>query len=250
MLVNTPAWKALAAHAEQIKQTHLRSLVQDTRRYASMTLEHDGVFIDISRQRVTEQTLGLLYDLAAAADIGSRIRAMRDGVHINKTEDRAVAHIALRAAPDEVYTVDSKNVVPEVHAVLEKIRRFSEEVRSGARRGVTGQLLTDVIAIGIGGSYLGAKCVYEALKFDPEAAPEAKGRRLHFLANVDPVNVARAVDGLNPETTLVVVISKTFTTAETMMNAKTIRQWLIDGLKHKYLPACLQAAPYPSWPSI
>jgi len=154
--------------------------------------------------------------------------------------------VALRAARDASIVVDGTNVVPEVWGVLDGMKAFSEKVRSGEWVGYTGKTLTDVVAIGIGGSYLGVEFVFEALKTHPEAAELAKGRRLRFLANVDPIDVARATDGLNPETTLVLIVSKTFTTAETMLNARTMKDWLIKGLGNpdciaKHVAACSTA---------
>lgn len=139
-------------------------------------------------------------------------------------------HIALRASADEVYNVDGENVVPAVHKVLNQIKSFSESVRSGEWKGVTGKPITNIVAIGIGGSYLGANFVYEALHTDGEASSFAQGRQLRFLANVDPVGCSRALEGLNPETTLAIVISKTFTTRETILNARTVRQWFVKSL--------------------
>lgn len=159
--------------------------------------------------------------------------AIAAGDHVNATEDRAVMHMALRAPKGKQFIVDGQDVVPEVHAVLDAIKAFSDAVRSGAKVGSTGKQLKNVISIGIGGSYLGPEFVYEALRFEPTAHAAADGRTLRFLANVDPVDVARATAGLNPEETLVVVVSKTFTTAETMLNARTLRKWLVDDLVAK-----------------
>ncbi|CAA3019816.1 glucose-6-phosphate isomerase, cytosolic [Olea europaea subsp. europaea] len=155
---------------------------------------------------------------------------MFNGERINSTENRSVLHIALRAPLDSIINNDGKNVVPDVWQVLNKIRDFSESVRSGAWIGATGKVLKDVIAIGIGGSFLGPLFVHTALQTDPEAIEFAQGRQLRFLANVDPIDVARNIAGLNPETTLVVVVSKTFTTAETMLNARTLREWITASL--------------------
>lgn len=155
---------------------------------------------------------------------------MADGKHINVTEDRAVMHMALRAPEGMSMTVDGADVIPDVHKVLHQIRDFSNKVRDGSWKGVTGKPLTDVVSIGIGGSYLGPEFVYEALRKDEAGSAAADGRRLRFLANVDPTDVSRALEGFNPETTLVVIISKTFTTAETMLNARTLRDWLCKGL--------------------
>ena len=229
----TPAWNALAAHAAIIKDTHLRDLLQDGRRCAAMTAEHDGVLLDFSRQNATEGTLSLLLDLAKEAKLSEKLKAMAKGEKINTTENRSVLHIALRADAKTKIVIDGVDQVAEVHKVLKQIKGFSDKVRSGKWKGATGKKLTDVVAIGIGGSYLGPEFVYEALKTDPVAAKAAKGRRLRFLANVDPIDVTRALDGLEPATTLVVVISKTFTTAETMLNAKTLRAWLVKKLGQK-----------------
>nr|BAA23175.1 phosphoglucose isomerase [Dioscorea tenuipes] len=155
---------------------------------------------------------------------------MYNGEKINCTENRSVLHIALRAARDKVIKSDGKNVVPDVWHALDKIKEFSERIRSGSWVGATGKALTDVVAVGIGGSFLGPLFVHTALQTDPEAAECAKGRQLRFLANVDPIDVARSIAGLNPETTLVVVVSKTFTTAETMLNARTLREWISAAL--------------------
>lgn len=167
---------------------------------------------------------------------------MASGEHINISEDRAVGHIALRAARDSTFNIDGKNVVPEVWQVLDKIKAFTNKVRSGEWKGATGKPLKTVIAIGIGGSYLGAQFVYEALASEPGAAQQAAGRKLNFLANVDPVAVHRAIQNVDPAETLVVIISKTFTTRETMLNAHTIRQWLVDHLGEdaisKHVVAC------------
>uniref|UniRef100_A0A0V0IIZ4 Glucose-6-phosphate isomerase n=1 Tax=Solanum chacoense TaxID=4108 RepID=A0A0V0IIZ4_SOLCH len=155
---------------------------------------------------------------------------MFNGEHINSTENRSVLHVALRAPRDAVINSDGKNVVPEVWHVLDKIRDFSERVRSGAWVGATGKTLKDVVAVGIGGSFLGPLFVHTALQTEAEASECARGRQLRFLANVDPIDVARNITGLNPETTLVVVVSKTFTTAETMLNARTMREWISSAL--------------------
>lgn len=190
----------------------------------------DGILLDYSRQRLTAETLKKLFHLAEVAHLKEKIEKMFDGDHINKTENRSVLHVSLRASRDHVITSDSKNVVPEVWEVLDKIKNFSERVRSGSWVGATGKQLTDVVAIGIGGSFLGPLFVHTALQTEPNAAESSKGRRLRFLANVDPIDVARSLDGLCQETTLVVIVSKTFTTAETMLNARTVRSWITSVL--------------------
>ena len=172
----------------------------------------------------------LLFRLAEETKVAEKIEAMFAGQHLNTTEDRAVLHVALRSAKTDTFYDEGKNVVPEVHAVLDKIRIFSEAVRNGTYRGATGKPLTEVVAIGIGGSFLGPAFVHTALETDPTAQVSAAGRTLSFLANVDPEDVSRALKGKNPETTLVVVVSKTFTTAETMLNARTVRQWITESL--------------------
>ncbi|MBA3709605.1 MAG: glucose-6-phosphate isomerase [Planctomycetes bacterium] len=241
MILDTPAWKNLAAHVADIRATHLRDLMRDGARCAGLVCEHDGVVIDFSRQNVTACTMELLFDLARAAGLERKIAAMASGEKINTTENRAVLHMALRAPPakgapssrNARLRVDGADVNAQVHEVLKRIKTFSDQVRSGTWKGATGKPLTDVVAIGIGGSYLGPEFVFEALRTDPACARAADGRRLRFLANVDPIDVARALEGLDPARTLVVVVSKTFTTAETMLNARTVRAWLVKKLGAK-----------------
>ncbi|XP_022869658.1 glucose-6-phosphate isomerase, cytosolic isoform X2 [Olea europaea var. sylvestris] len=230
LIYETGAWKDLKAHVEDIEKIHLRDLMSDTVRCKSMIIDFDGVLLDYSRQRANFDTLNKLHNLAKAAHLKEKINGMFNGERINSTENRSVLHIALRAPRDSVINSDGKNVVPDVWQVLDKIRDFSERVRSGAWVGATGKVLKDVIAIGIGGSFLGPLFVHTALQKDPEAIEFARGRQLRFLANVDPIDVARNIAGLNPETTLVVVVSKTFTTAETMLNARTLREWISAAL--------------------
>ncbi|KAG8632501.1 glucose-6-phosphate isomerase, cytosolic 2B-like [Manihot esculenta] len=226
LICDSQPWKDLKAHVEDIKKTHLRDLLSDTERCKSMTVEFDGIVLDYSRQQATVHTVDKLYNLAEAALLKEKIHRMFNGERINSTEDRSVLHVALRAARNAVINSDGKNIVPYVWNVLDKIKEFSERVRNGSWVGATGKALTNVIAIGIGGSFLGPLFVHTALQTDSEASQCAKGRQLRFLANVDPIDVARNIAGLNPETTLVVVVSKTFTTAETMLNARTLRAWI------------------------
>eukprot|EP00899_Mesostigma_viride_P006092 jgi/Mesvir1/15484/Mv20020-RA.1 len=192
--------------------------------------EHNGLFVDFSRQLATKETLAKLIALAKASGLEEKKKAMFSGAHINATEDRAVLHVALRSAHSDVYKDGGVDQVPLVHAVLDKIKAFSEAVRSGQWVGITGKPLTDVVAIGIGGSFLGPLFVHTALRTGHDTALAANGRRLRFLANVDPIDVAKALNGLHPENTLVVIVSKTFTTAETMLNARTVRAWLTKSL--------------------
>ncbi len=229
-IVSSPAWKALAAHAGAVQKVHLRTLLTDAKRAQGLIIEHDGIVLDSSRQNATVETHKLLLALAKAADLPKKLKAMASGAKLNTTENRSVLHIALRAAKGTAIVVDGHDVVADVLQVQGQIKRFSQQVRTGKWKGVTGKALTDVVAIGIGGSYLGPEFVSESLRTDPACAKAADGRRLRFLANVDPIDVSRALDDLDPETTLVVVISKTFTTAETMLNARTMRAWLVKHL--------------------
>lgn len=230
LICDTEQWKDLKAHVDDIKKTHLRELMSDTNRCNSMMVEFDGILLDYSRQCATLETMDKLFKLAEAAGLKEKINKMFNGERINSTENRCVLHVALRAPRDAVINFDGKNTVPDVWQVLDKIREFSERVRSGSWVGATGKPLKDVVAIGIGGSFLGPLFVHTALQTDPEASEFARGRQLRFLANVDPIDVARNITGLNPETTLVVVVSKTFTTAETMLNARTLREWISSAL--------------------
>ncbi|XP_060189753.1 glucose-6-phosphate isomerase, cytosolic 2B isoform X1 [Lycium barbarum] len=230
LICDTEPWKELQGHVEDINKTHLRDLMNDTNRCQSMTMEFDGILLDYARQRATLDTLNKLFKLAEATHVKEKIIRMFNGEHINSTENRSVLHVALRAPRDAIINSDGKNVVPEVWQVLDKIRDFSERVRSGAWVGATGKTLKDVVAVGIGGSFLGPLFVHTALQTEAEAIECATGHQLRFLANVDPIDVARNITGLNPETTLVVVVSKTFTTAETMLNARTLREWISSAL--------------------
>jgi glucose-6-phosphate isomerase len=220
----TDEWNALKEHAAA-PMPHLRDLLQNEQRNASLVASIPGMHLDFSRQCVTQETMKLLLAVGNKAELGAKIQAMKDGTHINTTEDRAVGHMALRApkSATPMPIDDSNNAVDDVHEVLDRIAIFAQKVRSGTHVGATGKPLTDVISIGIGGSYLGPEFAYEALRHDSSANAAASGRRLRFLANVDPVDVARAMEGLNPETTLVIICSKTFTTAETMLNARTVK---------------------------
>eukprot|EP00246_Nothoceros_aenigmaticus_P015530 TRINITY_DN6514_c0_g1_i2.p1 TRINITY_DN6514_c0_g1~~TRINITY_DN6514_c0_g1_i2.p1 ORF type:complete len:587 (-),score=89.23 TRINITY_DN6514_c0_g1_i2:218-1978(-) len=230
LISDTESWHDLSNHVEDINALHLRDLLEDGARCESMIQEFDGIVLDFSRQRATKQTISKLFSLAEAAKLKEKIGNLFTGDHINVTEDRAVLHPALRAPRDEVIKCDGKNVVREVWQVLDQIRDFTDRVRSSAWVGATGKPLTNVVAIGIGGSFLGPLFVHTALQTDSGSAQAAKGRQLRFLANVDPVDVSIALNGLEQETTLVVVVSKTFTTSETMLNARTLRTWITSAL--------------------
>jgi glucose-6-phosphate isomerase len=225
-----PARAALRAAAAAMDDVHLRDLVMDAPRCAALTAAHNGVVLDYARQRMDIRARDALFALAREAAVKEKVAAMFACDVINVTEGRAVLHTALRAAEGTSVVVGGVDVVQDVWEVLRKVERFAARVRGGEWLGATGRALTDVVAVGIGGSYLGPEFVYEALRMDPTAQAAAAGRRLRFLANVDPVDVARATEGLLPATTLVVVISKTFTTAETMLNARTMRKWVVDAL--------------------
>lgn len=247
-LVSTlPEWAALKDHKEQVvDHLHLRDLLKDEDRNEALVAEYDGIYLDYSRQRVTKETMDLLFDLAHATHLDQRIHEMISGVRINTTENRAVLHTALRARKGEVVMLDGVNIVEDVHAELERIKRFAARVRGGSHRGVTGRRIKNFVAIGIGGSYLGPDFVNEALKTDTVASATGPGAgfSLHFLANVDPVDVLRALDGFDPEETMAIIVSKTFTTRETIVNAKTVRAWLWDALGsseavvHQHVVAC------------
>jgi len=231
LVSSTPEWKRLQRHAvENIQSMHLRDMLQDTERCHSMYAEHDGVYFDYSRQQATLETMDLLYDLANKQELMPRIRGMFNGEKINFTEDRAVLHTALRASKDQKGTVfvDGMDAIAEVHEVLDQIKKFTEAFRSGQITGYTGKRMRNIVSVGIGGSYLGPEFLHEVLKTEATGINSSLGYSLRFLANVDPVDVERTCADLDPEETLIIVVSKTFTTAETMLNARTMRQWLWD----------------------
>jgi glucose-6-phosphate isomerase len=220
------AWKALQSHYKKIRKLHLRKLfADDPKRGLRMTAEAVGLFLDYSKNRITDETVKLLLALAEESGLKSRIAAMFRGEKINTTEKRAVLHIALRAPEGASIVVDGENVVPQVHAVLDKMAQFSNRVRSGEWKGHTGKRIRNVINIGIGGSDLGPVMAYEALKHYSDRA-----MTFRFVSNVDGTDFAEAVQDLDPSETLVIVSSKTFTTLETMTNAHTARDWSLKGL--------------------
>lgn len=231
LVSSTNEWKRLEKHAELIKSTHLRDLLQDVDRCNTMYATHDGVYLDYSRQRATLETIDLLLDLAKKQDLKGKINSMVNGEKINFTEDRAVLHTALRAERDQIgkiFVDGGLDAVEEVHEVLDQVKKFTNAVRSGEIKGYTGKRMRNIVSVGIGGSYLGPEFLHECLKTEPEGINSALGYSLRFLSNVDPVDVERTCADLDPEETLIVVVSKTFTTAETMLNARTMRQWLWD----------------------
>src|SRR5712675_300329 len=226
-LVKRPAWKALAVHHRSAKALHLRKLfADDPKRGTRLTAEAAGLFLDYSKNRVTDQTLKLLRQLAKESGLRERIEAMFRGEKINITENRAVLHVALRAPRGTSIILDGKSVVPEVHAVLDKMAGFANRVRSGEWKGHTGKRIKNVINVGIGGSDLGPVMAYEALKHYSE-----RTMTFRFVSNVDGTDFIEAVRDLDPAETLFIISSKTFTTLETMTNAHTARDWLLAGLK-------------------
>jgi glucose-6-phosphate isomerase len=225
-LTKRNAWKALKAHHKKIRNRHLRNLfADDPKRGVRMTLEAAGLFLDYSKNRVTDETLALLLRLAKESGLRPRIEAMFKGEKINVTENRAVLHVALRAPKGASFLVDGQNVVPQVHAVLDRMADFANRVRSGAWKGHTGKRTRNVVNIGIGGSDLGPVMAYEALKHYSN-----RDMTFRFVSNIDGTDFAEAVRDLDPAETLFIVASKTFTTLETMTNARTARAWLLTGL--------------------
>ncbi|MEU6510456.1 glucose-6-phosphate isomerase [Streptomyces sp. NPDC046942] len=225
-LNQTPEWAALAKHREELADTHLRELfAADPGRGAGYTLQVGDLYIDYSKHLVTDETLRLLRELAAATDVFGLRDAMFRGEKINVTEDRAVLHTALRAPRDAVIEVDGENVVPKVHAVLDKMSDFADRVRSGAWTGHTGKRIKNVVNVGIGGSDLGPAMAYEVLRAFTDRALTVR-----FVSNVDGADLHEATRDLDPAETLFIIASKTFTTIETITNATSARQWVLDAL--------------------
>jgi glucose-6-phosphate isomerase len=226
MPTHLQAWKDLEAHAEEMRDVDLRDLfAADPDRFTEFSLSMGPAFLDYSKQPVTGRTMNALFRLAREAGVPERMEAMFSGERINTTEDRSVLHVALRDFSGRSVYVDGEDVMPDVRAVYERMRDFCDRVRSGERRGHTGKPVTDVVNIGIGGSDLGPRMAMRALEhLDP------RGPRAHFVANVDPMDLERVLRELDPERTLFIVASKTFTTQETMANARAARQWLLERL--------------------
>ncbi len=223
----TPAWIALVEHQREIAALHMRDLfASDPDRFQRFSLRLGDVLFDYSKNRITQKTLDLLFDLARQSGLAEMTEAMFTGQKINHTEHRAVLHVALRNRSNTPILVDGVDVMPEINRVLEHMRQFSDAVRSGSWKGYTGKAITDVVNIGIGGSDLGPKMVCEALK--PYGKP---GLRAHFVSNVDSTDLVEVLKQVDPETTLFLVASKTFTTQETMTNAHSARQWFLNAAK-------------------
>jgi len=226
-LTETPAWRALAAHHAEVEGLHMRDLfARDPQRFDRFSLRFEDLLLDYSKHRITDETLRLLLALARQEEVTGWRDRMFAGEMINWTEGRAVLHTALRNRSPEPVRVDGRDVMPEVRAVLGKMRRFSDAVRSGQWTGHSGRVITDVVNIGIGGSDLGPFMVCEALR--PYALPSV---RMHFVSNVDGTQIAETLKECNPESTLFIVSSKTFTTQETLTNAHTARRWLLESMR-------------------
>jgi len=227
MLRALPAWASLQKHQEKMKGLHLRQLfAEDPKRGDRLAVEAAGVYLDYSKNRITDETLRLLLQLAEEAGLRQRIEAMFRGDRINVSENRSVLHVALRAPRGASILHDGRNVVPEVHAVLDKMADFADRVRSGAWKGHTGRRIRNVINIGIGGSDLGPVMAYEALKDYSD-----RGMTFRFVSNVDGTDFVEATRDLNPAETMFIISSKTFTTLETMTNARSARAWVLNALK-------------------
>lgn len=223
-LITSPAWQALQAHRQEMESVTMRTLfAQDPARFARFSLHLDDILFDYSKNRITAKTMTLLLALAEQAKLAGAIDALFSGQKINNTEARAVLHVALRNRSNRPIVVDGVNVMDEVNRVLAKMRDFSEKVRSGAWRGYTGKAINAIVNVGIGGSDLGPKMVTMALK--PYTRPDL---RSHFVSNVDGTDMAETLKDVDPETTLFLIASKTFTTQETMTNAHTARAWFLE----------------------
>ena len=226
-LTQRAAWKALEAHYPKVRELHLRNLfAEDPKRGERLTAEAVGIYLDYSKNRITDETVRLLLQLAEESGLRSRIDAMFRGEKINVTEKRAVLHVALRAPQGQSIVVDGEDVVPQVHAVLDKMADFSNRVRSGEWKGHTGKPIRNVINVGIGGSDLGPVMAYEALRHYSQ-----RDLTFRFVSNIDGTDFAEATRDLDAEETLFIISSKTFTTLETMTNAHTARAWALATLK-------------------
>ncbi|APR99988.1 glucose-6-phosphate isomerase [Pajaroellobacter abortibovis] len=226
--VQSPAWQVLKVHQEEMKEVHMRSLfAKDPKRFERFSIQFEDILFDYSKNRITEKTMQLLLDLAYESKLTDWISRMFNGDKINSTENRAVLHIALRNRSNRPILVDQENVMLKVNQTLDHLRTFTEQVHSGVWKGQTGKAITDIVNIGIGGSDLGPLMVTEALK--PYWKP---GLQPHFVSNVDGSHLAEVLNRVNPETTLFLIASKTFTTQETMLNAASARDWLLHHLKN------------------
>jgi glucose-6-phosphate isomerase len=225
-LTRLDSWLALAKHYDEIKDVHMREMFDaDANRFEKYSLQINNILYDYSKNRVTDETMDLLLQLAKDADVASKIEAMFNGEHINHTEDRAVLHTALRDNSSESIMVDGVDVLPEIKAERERVKALAEKIRTRKWRGASNQAITDVVNIGIGGSHLGPLMVNEALR--PHSLHDLN---VHFVSNIDENHINDTLEYLNPETTFFIIASKTFTTQDTMVNAETARQWFINKL--------------------
>src|SRR5450432_1981074 len=226
MLTELPAWKALENHWRKIQGTHLRSLfADDPARAEDFAIDAAGIYFDFSKNRITRDTLALLLDLANQCGLAGRIAAMFRGDKINRTEDRAVLHVALRAPRDGSIVVDGENVVPKVHDVLDRMARFAGRIRSGEWKGYTGKAIRNIVNVGIGGSDLGPVMGYEALRYYSR-----RDLTFRFVSNVDSTDFVEATRDLAADETLFIISSKTFGTLETLTNAHSARDWVVGQL--------------------
>jgi glucose-6-phosphate isomerase len=225
-LTQSPEWKALQSHAEEMKKTHLRELFSDQSRFERMSIDERslGILLDYSKNIATGQTMALLRDLAASTGVAEQAQRMFSGEKINWTEERAVLHVALRNRSNSPIMLDGNNVMPGINAVLGQMKKFTSDIRDGSWKGATGKAIKDVVNIGIGGSDLGPVMVCTALQH------YADGPKVHFVSNIDGTDIAETLKQLDPETCLFLVASKTFTTQETMTNAQSARNWLVEAL--------------------
>ena len=231
-LTQLDSWLALAKHYDEIKDVHMREMFDaDAERFEKYSLQINDILYDYSKNRITDETIGLLMQLARDAGLSDKIEAMFDGEHINHTEDRAVLHTALRDNSSESIMVDGIDVLPEIKAERERVKALAEKIRTRKWRGASNQAITDVVNIGIGGSHLGPLMVNEALR--PHSLHDLN---VHFVSNIDENHINDTLEYLNPETTFFIIASKTFTTQDTMVNAETARQWFINKLgSEKYI---------------
>ena len=225
-LTNSPAWRALAKHADLMRHQSMRQMFdEDKQRFDKFSLQHGQLFFDYSKNIISETTLNLLLDLARQSQLTEWIERQFSGEKINSSEQRAVLHSALRTQREQKIFVDGKNIVPDVHRVLDQVEIFSNNIRNGNLTGYTGKKIRDIVNIGIGGSALGPQMVCEALR--PYASNQLSA---HFVSNVDAADISETLKKLDAETTLFIVSSKTFTTQETLTNASTARAWLVEKL--------------------
>ncbi|KAH8740287.1 glucose-6-phosphate isomerase [Cryptosporidium ryanae] len=231
-LYELPSFTRLQEYAKRQKCIHLRDLLKNEVRNSCLYVNYNGIMMDFTRQHLDEEGFKLLIQLATESDLMNKIKQQIKGEIMNTTENRSVLHTALRSKSTIPIILNSgQSVLSDINEVNRRIFKFANAIRKGEILGSTGKILKDIICIGIGGSYLGPEFLYEALRTTSEGSESSSGRRLRFLANVDPIDVKRATEGLHPETTLVIIVSKTFTTMETILNAKTIKDWLHKVLK-------------------